>query len=100
MENQDYSSLGKKFAPVQDLIIEGNHEMKMLTSRVGNDYITFPYCIASCNLFLRNGDECVPAEIGMTKYSMAEGILDHYHSLIDPSGTIPLGKSELCLHYL
>lgn len=100
MENQNFLSLSKKFAPVQDLILEGNDEMKMLTSRVRSDYITFPYCIASCNFFLKDGDNCIPAEIGITKYSMSEGIVDQYHSLIDPSETIPMRKSEFCLSFV
>lgn len=96
MENQNFLSLSKKFAPVQDLTFEGNDEMKTLTSRVRNDYITFPYCIASCNFFLKNGDNCIPAEVGMVKYSMSKGIVGQYHSLIDPAETIPMRKSQFC----
>lgn len=67
-------------------------EIDELTDMIKNDYVTFPYCIVSSNMFLNANDICIPAEIGLAKFSFKRGIISTLHRFVDPGKSIPICK--------
>lgn len=60
---------------------------------VENRLNTLEFCVMACNYFCKiSNGSYIPAEIAVLKFSLQEGIIDVYHSLVNP-GSLPLGMA-------
>ncbi|XP_067122991.1 protein maelstrom homolog [Centruroides vittatus] len=56
------------------------------------------FFIIDFNLLCCTDDEYIPLEVGITKYSIKEGIEDYFHVFID-AGPIPIGYSRTAMQH-
>jgi len=68
--------------------------LKYLGSK--KDIAEEPFYFLSTKIFCKTDEgDYLPAELGLTKYSIAQGVMNQYHCFIDP-GPIPIGYSFSC----